>query len=113
MATKTAPGRTRRESYSTPVMSASELPAEPMDATSEMRSGHFIPILIVDCTDDVGLEQSAFAADNDFGAGGHHGAGSGGLLARDAVACDLYFKAGAACLLDDLANGQADERGHA
>ena len=49
MATKTAPGRTRRESYSTPLIGASELPAEPMDATSEMRSFQFIQKLIVDC----------------------------------------------------------------
>src|ERR1700721_2213433 len=112
MAAKTDPGRTRRESYSTPLTGASELPEAPTDATSEMRSGHFIPILIVDCAGDVGLKQSAFAADNDFGAGRHHGAGRGGLLAGDAVASDLHLKAGAACLLDDFANGQTDERGN-
>ena len=32
IATKTAPGRTRRESYSMPVMSASDAPAEPSEA---------------------------------------------------------------------------------
>ena len=55
MATKTEPGWTRRESYSTPLIGAAEVPAEPIDATSEIRSDHFIPRLIVDCADDVGL----------------------------------------------------------
>jgi len=99
MATNTDPGLTRRESYSTPLIAASELPVEPTDATAEMRSGHFIPSLIVDCAGDAGLKRSAFAANNNFGAYGNHGAGSGGLLARDAVAFNFHFKAGAACLV--------------
>src|ERR1700733_7776268 len=113
MATNTESGWTRRESYSTPLIGASELPEEPTDATSVMRSDHFIQILIVDCADDGGLKYSARAADNDFGAGWHHSAGRGGLLAGDAVASDLHFKAGAASLLDDFANGQTNEGGHA
>ena len=91
MATNTDPGRTRRESYSTPLTGASDLPAEPMDATSEMRSGQFIPSLIVDCTDDVGLKRSAFAADKGLGTG------RGGLLADDAVSGDLHLNGGAGC----------------
>src|SRR5579859_5530235 len=48
MATKTEPGRTRRESYSMPVMSRSESPDAPTASTSAMRSFHFISCSIVD-----------------------------------------------------------------
>jgi hypothetical protein len=48
MATKTAPGRTRRESYSMPVMGAAELPAKPAEVISAMSSFQIISGLIVD-----------------------------------------------------------------
>ena len=38
IATKTAPGWIRRESYSMPVMGVEELPAESTEETSAMRS---------------------------------------------------------------------------
>src|SRR5665213_766024 len=51
------------------------------------------------------------AADYDSCAGRDHGASVGDLLAGCAVAEDLDFEAGGGGLLDDLADGQADERG--
>src|ERR1035437_734739 len=50
MATKTAPGRTRRESYSTPVTGCSEPPPEPTAVTSAIKSFQFITGSIVDCS---------------------------------------------------------------
>src|SRR5579863_3303365 len=47
MATNTEPGRTWRESYSTPVTGALELPVEPTAEISAMRSFQFISWLIV------------------------------------------------------------------
>jgi hypothetical protein len=47
MATKTAPGRTLRESYSIPVIGAAELPAESAAVISVMRSCQSILRLIV------------------------------------------------------------------
>lgn len=49
MATKTEPARTRRESYSTPVTGASELPPAPMAVISSASSFQFISKSIVVC----------------------------------------------------------------
>jgi hypothetical protein len=57
--------------------------------------------------------RSAGATDNDFGSWRDHGAGGGGLLARNTVAGDLNLESGATGLLNDFANGQADEGWHA
>jgi len=49
MATKIEPGRTRRESYSMPVMDCAESPPAPMAVTSLINSFQIILSLIVDC----------------------------------------------------------------
>jgi len=49
MATNTAPGRTRRESYSTPVTGCTESPLASTAVTSSTRSFHFISCSIVVC----------------------------------------------------------------
>ena len=49
MATKTEPGRTRRESYSMPVMGASELPVAPTAVISSVSSFQFMSRSIVVC----------------------------------------------------------------
>ena len=53
------------------------------------------------------------AADDDFGSGADHGAGSGSLFAGGAVAHYLNFEVCATRLLDDLTNCEANERGNA
>ena len=53
------------------------------------------------------------AADLDAGSGCDHGAGLGRLLMADAGAGDLHVEARSTGLLNDLADGQAVERGNA
>src|SRR5579875_3459935 len=101
MATKTAPGRMRRESYSIPAICACDAPAAPTCATSAMSSFQFIPWLIVVREREV----LACAMDDDFCSRGNHCAGGGKLLARNPVAADLHVEAGERGLLDDLAHG--------
>src|SRR3954471_21557572 len=56
MATKIEPGRTRRESYSMPVMGWEEEPEEPTAVISAMRSGQSMSVVIVDGDNDVGSD---------------------------------------------------------
>ena len=51
------------------------------------------------------------AADDDAGSGGDHGSGGRGLGTNDAVAGEIHVEASSGCLLNDLAYGEADERG--
>src|ERR1035437_290047 len=113
MATNTAPGRTLREAYSTPVTASSESPPTPTAVTSSVNSFQFISCSIVDCLTGSMCDRrcaSPSAADHDLGPGRDQGTGGGSLLAHRTIAADFDLKAGSAGQLDDFAYGQADER---
>src|ERR1700743_2441916 len=104
VATKTAPERTRRESYSIPVIGASDAPAEPSEAISAMRSFHFMLCSIV--------EVLSRAMHDNARPGRDHGSRCGRLFADGTAADHLYFQARVGYGDDDLAHGKAYQRRH-